>query len=40
MAYGDFKDLTKKAASKNQKYDGYRRGLALMIYKLFDKYRQ
>ena len=49
MAYGDFKDLTKitiadkvlrdkvfKIAS-DQKYDGYQRGLALMVYKFFDK---
>ena len=49
MAYGDFKDLAKRTASdkilrdkafnitKNPKYDGYRRGLASMVYKLFDK---
>ena len=49
MAYGDFKDLTRRTASdkifsdkafninQNAKYDGYRRGLASMIYKLFDK---
>ena len=49
MAYGDFKDLAKKAASnkflrdkafsiaKNPKYDGYQRGLASMVYKFFDK---
>ena len=49
MAYGDFKDLTRRAASdhlfrdkafniaKNPKYDGYQRGLASMIYKVFDK---
>ena len=48
MAYGDFKDLAKitfadkllgdkafKIAS-DQKYDGYQRGLASMVYKLFD----
>ena len=52
MAYGDFKDLTKittvdkalrdkafKIAS-DQKYDGYQRGLASMIYKFFDKKSQ
>ena len=49
MAYGDFKDLTKRAAAdkvlrykafniaKNPKYDGYQRGLASMVYKFFDK---
>ena len=49
MAYGNFKDLTKKKASdkilrdkgfniaKNPKNDGYQRGLALMVYKFFDK---
>ena len=49
MAYGDFKDLARRAASdkvlkdiafniaKNPKYDGYQRGLAFMVYKLFDK---
>ena len=49
MAYGDFKDLNKRTASdkvlpdktfniaKNLKYDGYQRGLALMVYKFFDK---
>ena len=49
MAYRDFKDLPRKAASdkvlrdkafnfaKNPKYDGYRRALASMVYKLFDK---
>ena len=49
MAYGDFKDLTRRAASdktlhdkafniaKNPKYDGYQRGLASMVYKFFDK---
>ena len=31
MAYGDFKDLTRRIASaKNWKYDGYQRGLASM----------
>ena len=49
MSYGDFKDLTRGAASgkilrdkafniaKNPKYDGYQRNLASMVYKLFDK---
>ena len=49
MAYGDFKDLTRRTAStkilhdkafniaKNLKYDGYQRGLASMAYKFFDK---
>ena len=49
MAYGDFKDLGRRAASdkvlrdkafniaKNSKYDGYQRGLASMVYNFFDK---
>ena len=49
MAYGDFKDLTRRIASdkilrdkafniaKNLKYDGCQRGLASMAYKFFDK---
>ena len=49
MAYGDFKDLTKRTTSnkilrdkvfniaKNPKYDGYQRRLASMVYKFFDK---
>ena len=49
MAYGDFKDLARRAASdkflrdkafdiaKNAKYDGYQRGLASMVYKFFDE---
>ena len=49
MAYGDFKDLTKRTASdkilhdkafniaKNAKYDEYQRGLASIVYKFFDK---
>ena len=48
MAYGDFNDLAKTAfdkvlrdkafnIAKNPKYDGYQRGLASMVYKLFDK---
>ena len=52
MAHGDFKDLTKRAfadkvlrdkASKiasDQKYDGYQRRLASMVYKFFDKKSQ
>ena len=49
VAYGDFKDLARRAASdkvlidkafniaKNPKYDGYQRGNASMVYKFFDK---
>ena len=49
MAYGDFKDLKKRAAAdkfkrdkafniaKNPKYDVYERGLASMVSKFFDK---
>ena len=49
MAYGDFKDLAIRTASdkilrdkafniaKNPKYDGYQKGLALMIYNFFDQ---
>ena len=49
MAYADFKDLARRTASdkvsrnkasdiaKNPKNDGYQRGLASMVYKLFDK---
>ena len=49
MAYGYFKDLAKitsadkvirhKASNiaKDPKYDGYKRGLASMVYKFFDK---
>ena len=49
MAYGDFKDLTKRTAAdtflrdkafniaKDLKYDGYQRGLASLVYKFFDK---
>ena len=52
MAYGDFKDLTKRTAADkvlrdkafqiatDQKYDGYQRGLASMVYKFFDKKSQ
>ena len=49
MVYGDFKDLARSTASdkvlrnktfniaKNTKHDGYQRGLASMVCKLFDK---
>ena len=49
MHRGDFKDLTRRKASdeilrdkafnivENPKYDGYLRGRASMVYKLFDK---
>ena len=49
MAYGDFKDLKKRTIAdkvlrdkafkiaSNQKYDEYQRGLASMVYKIFDK---
>ena len=49
MAYGDFKDLSKRSIAdkllrykafniaKNHMYDGYQRGLASMVYKSFDK---
>ena len=49
MAYGDFKDLTRKTAddkifcdntfniANNQKYDGYEHRLASVVYKFFDK---
>ena len=52
MAYGDFKDLTKRTAAdkvlrkkafkiaNDQNYDGYQRGLASMVYKFFDKKSQ
>ena len=47
MAYGDFKDLTKRTIAdkvprnkafkiaSDQKYDGYQRGLASMVYRFF-----
>ena len=47
MAYGDFKDLAKRTAAdkvlrnkafkiaSDQKYDGYQRGLASMVYRFF-----
>ena len=49
MAYGKTKDLAKRTQSdkvlkdkafkiaSDSKYDGYQRGLASMVYKLFDK---
>ena len=49
MAYGDFKDLKRRRFSdkvlrdkafnfaKNPKYNGYQKGLASMVYKIFDK---
>ena len=49
MAYGDFKDLTKRTASDKilrdkafniaqiLKYDGCQRGLVSMVYRVFDK---
>ena len=52
MAYGDFKDLAKRTAADKvlrnkafkivsyQKYDGYQRGLASMVYKFFDRKSQ
>ena len=48
-AYSDSKDLTKRTVAdkilknrafniaKDPKYDGYQRGLAFMVYKVFDK---
>ena len=51
-AQGDFKDLPKRTATdkvlrdkafktaSDQKYDGYQRGLASMVYKFFDKKSQ
>ena len=49
MAYGKYKDLTKRTKSdkvlkdkafeiaSNRKYDEYQRGLVSMVYKFFDK---
>ena len=49
MSYGDFKDLNRRAFTdeilhdkafniiKDPKYDGYQRGLASLVFKLFDK---
>ena len=48
MTYEDFKDLNRRTAAhkvfcdvvfhivKNPKYDGYLRGLGIMVYKIFD----
>ena len=48
IAFGDFKDLNRRTSAdkvlrnkvfyiaKNQKYDGYQRGLASVVYKVFD----
>ena len=52
MAYGDFKDSTKRTfvdkalrdkafkIASDQKYDGYQRGLVSMVYNFFDKKSQ
>ena len=52
MASGDFKDLAKRTiadkvlrdkafkVASDQKYDGYQKGLASMVYKVFDKKSQ
>ena len=49
MNYGEVKDLTRRTVSdkvlldkafnfaKNKKYDGYQSGLAVIVYKFFDK---
>ena len=49
MAYGDFNDLKRRtqsdkvlkdkafAIASNPKYDGYQKGLASIVYKIFDK---
>ena len=49
MVYGDFKEFAKRTRAdkvlrdkafkiaSDQKYDGYQRGLASMVYKFFDK---
>ena len=49
MAYGNFKDLNRRTfadkllrdkafnIAKDLKYDGYQRGLPLMVYKFLDK---
>ena len=49
MANGNFKDLPRRACAdkalhdkafniaKNPKYDGYQRGLASMVYMIFDE---
>ena len=50
MAYGDFKDLTKRTSAdkvlrykafniaKDPKHDGYQRGLTCMVYNLLTKW--
>ena len=52
MTYGDFKDLAKRTTAdkvlrdrafkiaSDQKYDGYQRGLASMVYQCLDKKSQ
>ena len=52
MAYGDFKDLTRRTASDkifcdkafniaiNLKYDGYEHGLTSIVYNFFDEKNQ
>ena len=49
MTHGDFKDLPRRIVSvkvlcdkafeinSHRRYDGYHRGLALMVHRLFDK---
>ena len=49
MAYGDFKDISRRTASdkvlgdkafniaKNLTFDGYQRGLASVVYRFFHK---
>ena len=41
MAYGDFKDLTRKTVSdkisQDKEFNRYQQGLASMVYKFFDK---
>ena len=51
MAYGDFEDLSRRAArdkylgdkpfniAKSPKYDGYQRRIASMVYSFFEKKR-
>ena len=52
MAHGDFKDLAKRTEAdevlrnkafkiaRDQRYDGYQRGLASMVFEFFDKKSQ
>ena len=40
MAYGDLARNKAFNIAKNPKYDGYKRGLASMVYKFFDKKTQ